>query len=71
MSVAISSVRWEIQGGHAHMGIWSRGGKAGDIVVEARDAETVATRLIPAGSTFDVSIPGHSGWRPGRERRPA
>lgn len=66
----ITSVRWEVLGGHARMSVWNRGGKAGDLVVEARDALALADRLIPYGETREVSIPGHGGPCAGFERRP-
>jgi len=64
----ITSVRWEVLGGHAHMSVWNRGGKSGDLVLDADDANIVAERLIPFGRTHEVSIPGHGGPRPGFER---
>lgn len=42
----ISSVRVEVRGAHAEIGIWNRGGKAGSITVNARDADLFVSRLI-------------------------
>lgn len=43
----ISSVRVETLGGHAHIGVWNRGGKAGTLVVDASDASAIADILLP------------------------
>lgn len=44
----VSSLRVEVAGGHAHIGVWNRGGKAGTLVVEASDAIWFIDALIPA-----------------------
>lgn len=64
----ISSLRWEVLGEQAYISVWNRGGKAGDLVVDADDAPAIVERLIPDGVTIDVTIPGHGGPRPGFER---
>lgn len=50
------------------MAVWNRGGKAGDLVLDAGDAHAVAERLIPFGKTRNISFQGHEGIRPGHER---
>ena len=42
MKPLISSVRIEIAGAHAHIGVWSRGGKAGTLIVDKDDTLEIA-----------------------------
>lgn len=49
MKTLVSSVRIEIRGGHAHIGVWSRGGKAGTLVVDKDDAFDIAMLLVGEG----------------------
>ncbi len=49
MRPLITSVRVEPRGGHAHVGLWVRGQKAGDVVVDLSDSRAFAERLIPDG----------------------
>lgn len=41
----ISSVRAQVLGAHAHIGVWTRGAKAGELCVDAADARAVIARL--------------------------
>lgn len=43
----ISSVTIETLGGHDHVHIWTRGGKAGTVIVSAGDGEAIRRRLLP------------------------
>lgn len=45
MKKLITSTRVEPRGTHDVVGVWSRGGKAGELVVEAGDGEAVARIL--------------------------
>ncbi len=45
---AVSSVRVVIQGAHARLTIWNRGGNAGDLVVNATDADEIVLSLTAA-----------------------
>lgn len=46
----ISSVRYHVAGGHAHVSIWNRGGLSGVVVVNADDVVAFVARLIPMDS---------------------
>ena len=50
----ISTIKIEVLGEHAHLEIWSRGGKAGKLVVLARDASAVIYRLKGPETTVEV-----------------
>lgn len=50
----ISTIRVELLGGHAHLGIWSRGGKAGTLIVNADDAGDMVDRLRGPETTVEV-----------------
>lgn len=39
------STRVEVLGGHAHIGVWQDGGKAGTLVVDAKVAGNMVSRL--------------------------
>lgn len=41
----VSSTRVEVQGSHALIGVWNRGGLAGHLTVNAKDARFIAARL--------------------------
>lgn len=43
----ISSIRVQTLGGHTHIDVWNRGGKAGTLVVNAEDGDRVAELLLP------------------------
>lgn len=59
----ISSIRCEFRGGHAHIDVWNRGGKAGTLVVERSDAVEIVEMLT---RTPDTNI----WWFEGKERLP-
>lgn len=62
MRSLITSVRSEVLGGHAHISVWSRGGKSGTLVVDAPDALSLCRRLIPCGRDH-IDIGGrYSRW---------
>ena len=42
----ITSVRIELRGRHALLTVWHRGANAGKLIVEAKDADVVARRLM-------------------------
>jgi hypothetical protein len=48
---AVSSVRVKIQGAHARIAIWNRGGLAGELVVQASDADEIVLSLTSARRT--------------------
>ena len=41
----ISTIKVEVRGGHAHLDLWSRGGKAGSLIVDAVDLDQWLYRL--------------------------
>lgn len=48
---AVSSVRIKVQGGHARLSIWNRGGLAGEIVVNTADADEIVNLLTGSRRT--------------------
>jgi hypothetical protein len=44
----VTSIRVELLGGHAHIGVWVRHGKAGELVVDRKDACRIEEMLAPA-----------------------
>jgi len=57
----ISSIRIQVEGSHAHLHIWNRGGKAGVLTVLREDAEAIAQRLISKGGKItwiESEVPG-------------
>lgn len=45
MKPLISSIRAEVLGGHVHIHVWNRGGKAGTLVVDKKDASKIVSTL--------------------------
>ena len=51
----VTSVRVCRAGGHDHVHVWNRGGKAGVLVVDAGDGERIALRLF-GGQPVDARV---------------
>ena len=51
----ITSIRVELLGGHAHIHVWARGGKAGTLVVAIADAPTMFDRISEVGTELVTS----------------
>ena len=47
----VNSVRIEKNPAHWHIGVWNRGGKAGDLCVDAEDGPEVIRRLFGGDET--------------------
>lgn len=45
---AVSSVRVTVQGDHIRLAIWNRGGLAGELTVNVKDADEIVLRLTDA-----------------------
>lgn len=46
MKEVISSIIVDLEGGHAHIHVWNRGGKAGVLVVLRDDYQEIVKRLV-------------------------
>lgn len=53
MADLISTVKIEKVGGHEHVHVWNRGGKAGTLIVTEGDGEKVARRLAISFTEVD------------------
>jgi len=53
----VSSVRITIIGNHARITVWTRGGQAGVLRVDACDVEEIVARLAPATTQHDEARP--------------
>lgn len=51
----VSSVVVDIRGAHAHISVWNRGAKAGELCVNARDWEAIASRLLGRSVMMGIS----------------
>lgn len=61
-SPLITSIRVESLGTHAHLTVWTRGGNAGTLVVDAADGIPLALRLVPEGCEQLDAAGGYRRW---------